>query len=300
VNRKVFIFLGAFLVIGVTLVGLSIDRIAPGATAQNQNLTVSVPNRYAVEIQSLSSGRQVSQAVSAPVLSNLDATNRYALEKHNILPGQEEARIAAVSSLSVLDTTDRYALEKHNFLPGREVTKKVSVPVLSILDTTERYALELNNVMSGGEDRQYFLAIREATRDFKWSEAALDAGFIQLFDCIENQSDASIGAMGVHFIEPTRFDDQLVLEEPEVLVYELKSDGRMKLVAVEYIIPAAAWNQETPPVFLGQELKYKTTMGQYGQADGIDPYYEVHVWAWKHNPSGFFADWNPQVSCPTQ
>jgi hypothetical protein len=23
----------------------------------------------------------------------------------------------------------------------------------------------------------------------------------------------------------------------------------------------------------------------------------LHVWVWKHNPSGMFADWNPQVSC---
>jgi hypothetical protein len=23
----------------------------------------------------------------------------------------------------------------------------------------------------------------------------------------------------------------------------------------------------------------------------------LHVWLWKHNPSGLFADWNPNVSC---
>ena len=89
-------------------------------------------------------------------------------------------------------------------------------------------------------DKKVFQQIRDATRSYKWSEAAVDAGFVQLYDCIAHTEDPSIGAMGVHFIYPARFDDQLVLEEPEVLVYEQKSDGRMKLVAVEYIIPAAA------------------------------------------------------------
>ena len=30
---------------------------------------------------------------------------------------------------------------------------------------------------------------------------------------------------------------------------------------------------------------------------GLDPFYELHVWAWKQNPTGTFADMNPNVSC---
>ena len=30
---------------------------------------------------------------------------------------------------------------------------------------------------------------------------------------------------------------------------------------------------------------------------GLPAFYELHVWAWKANPSGTFADWNPTVSC---
>ena len=30
---------------------------------------------------------------------------------------------------------------------------------------------------------------------------------------------------------------------------------------------------------------------------GLAAYYELHVWAWKRNPHGTFADWNPRVSC---
>jgi hypothetical protein len=30
---------------------------------------------------------------------------------------------------------------------------------------------------------------------------------------------------------------------------------------------------------------------------GIPAFYELHVWAWKYNPSGMFYEWNPRVSC---
>jgi hypothetical protein len=27
-------------------------------------------------------------------------------------------------------------------------------------------------------------------------------------------------------------------------------------------------------------------------------FYTLHVWIWRHNPSGMRADWNPEVICP--
>ncbi|TIO10603.1 MAG: hypothetical protein E5X89_09450 [Mesorhizobium sp.] len=30
---------------------------------------------------------------------------------------------------------------------------------------------------------------------------------------------------------------------------------------------------------------------------GLGAFYETHVWAWKGNPTGTFADMNPNVSC---
>jgi len=30
---------------------------------------------------------------------------------------------------------------------------------------------------------------------------------------------------------------------------------------------------------------------------GLDPFYTLHVWAWKDNPNGTFVNWNPNVSC---
>jgi hypothetical protein len=31
--------------------------------------------------------------------------------------------------------------------------------------------------------------------------------------------------------------------------------------------------------------------------NGLDPFYTLHVWAWKDNPNGTFTNWNPNVSC---
>jgi hypothetical protein len=29
----------------------------------------------------------------------------------------------------------------------------------------------------------------------------------------------------------------------------------------------------------------------------LNPFFELHVWAWRDNPQGAFVDWNNQVSC---
>lgn len=136
--------------------------------------------------------------------------------------------------------------------------------------------------------------VRQATAKYHRFAVAEAEGWQPLFDCISSPGQ---GAMGFHYIMPSRFDDQLNLSEPEVLIYERGPQGQMKLVAVEFIIPAAAWSDSEAPTFLGQTLKYKTTVGPYGAADGVTPYYELHVWTWRHNPSGVFADWNPNVTC---
>jgi hypothetical protein len=35
------------------------------------------------------------------------------------------------------------------------------------------------------------------------------------------------------------------------------------------------------------------------EAHGFEPHYELHVWTHRDNPSGMFAEWNPNVTCPT-
>lgn len=132
---------------------------------------------------------------------------------------------------------------------------------------------------------------RQAAARYADIEVALAEGFEQLFECTAHEKH---GTMGMHFIHPGRAGDgRLVLEEPEVLMYEPQPDGSMQLVGVEYIVFEKDWTGRDAPRFLGQTLKRKTAVGRHE----VDPFYEVHVWHWRHNPLGMFADWNPFVSC---
>ena len=102
--------------------------------------------------------------------------------------------------------------------------------------------------------------------------------------------------MGVHYSNFALFDGEVDVQHPEVLVYEPRN-GRLHLVAAEYVTPAGAWDPHHDPFekpeLMGHLFHFAPGPNRYGP----DAFYELHVWAWKNNPSGTFADWNPQVSC---
>lgn len=110
------------------------------------------------------------------------------------------------------------------------------------------------------------------------------------------------GAMGIHFVNPSLlFDNALDLMNPEVLIYEPLPGGRIRLVGAEYIYfevddlePLTVVPPDAPKAVQGHLLNYAGSPNRYG----IDwDYLQLHVWAWKHNPNGTFANWNPNVSC---
>ena len=70
-------------------------------------------------------------------------------------------------------------------------------------------------------------------------------------------------------------------------MYEPQADGSLKLIAVEYI------TFKGPASIAGHLMNFNGAPNSYG----LDPFYEIHVWAWKNNPHGTFADDNPDVSC---
>ena len=54
------------------------------------------------------------------------------------------------------------------------------------------------------------------------------------------------GAMGVHFINTDNVDGIVDVNKPEALIYEPQSNGRMRLVGVEFIVPKQAWDALHP------------------------------------------------------
>ena len=70
----------------------------------------------------------------------------------------------------------------------------------------------------------------------------------------------------------------------------------MRLVALEYVVFQEAWRAEHAtgkPQLFGQKFE----LVEEGNRYGLPAFYELHLWAWKHNPSGIFEDWNPRVTC---
>jgi hypothetical protein len=68
-------------------------------------------------------------------------------------------------------------------------------------------------------------------------------------------------------------------------MYEPQQDGSMKLVGVEYV--KAAPPTDPAPTLFNQSFNFNSGLQVW----------TLHVWLWKSNPSGLYANWNPTVTC---
>jgi hypothetical protein len=126
--------------------------------------------------------------------------------------------------------------------------------------------------------------VRDVNARFADVKAALAEGYAPI-PCV---SGIEGGAMGIHYVNGDYIADAAVdIGKPEAVMYEPKADGSLELVAVEYI------THEGPAALDGQLFSFVGAPNRYG----LDPFYELHVWAWRDNPTGTFADMNPNVSC---
>lgn len=140
--------------------------------------------------------------------------------------------------------------------------------------------------------------VRGATDRYRDINVAIAEGWVQATPCV---SGPDFGAMGVHFVLPSRLNDAILnAEQPEALIYEPLSNGTFRLVGVEFIVLASVWADHnpggSPPSLNGNLLNLVAAPNRFGLPD----FYELHVWAWEHNPNGSFADWNTAVSCERQ
>lgn len=139
---------------------------------------------------------------------------------------------------------------------------------------------------------------RDATAAYNDPAAALAAGYDLLTDdagiaCID-QSGA--GGMGVHYVKGALVQSGTIdAARPQALVYEVGSDDRLQLVALEYVVLKDTWDSahSSPPALFGQDFMLTPA----GNRFGLPAYYSLHAWIWKDNPSGMFNPYNPHVSC---
>lgn len=130
-------------------------------------------------------------------------------------------------------------------------------------------------------------AVRRATARYHRVDRAVDDGW-GAFVVSECVAHPDLGGMGHHYVNLALMDGELDPATPEVLLYEPTANGRRRLVGVEYVVPFDVVPESgAAPQLFGQA--FHPSAGAGGWA--------LHVWVWRHNPAGLFADFNPTVSC---
>jgi hypothetical protein len=135
--------------------------------------------------------------------------------------------------------------------------------------------------------------IRDVTEAFRDVQAAKDAGYVPASPCVSGPQE---GAMGFHYAKPELIGDgQVDATTPELLTYEQGPNGKLQLLGVEYLVLAADWDagHDVPPSLGGQLFHFVGSPNRYR----LPAFYELHVWAWRENPNGTFADFNTNVTC---
>jgi hypothetical protein len=137
-------------------------------------------------------------------------------------------------------------------------------------------------------------AVRQATKQYRDVNAAIAAGYMPAPVCDALPGE---GAMGFHYANPALIaDPALDPLRPEILLYERRRNGKLRLVGVEYFKVDADQNLATAtdkPSLFGQAFDGP----MLGHVPGMPIHYDLHAWIWKRNPSGVFAMWNPRVRC---
>jgi len=136
-------------------------------------------------------------------------------------------------------------------------------------------------------------AVRNATADWQTPDR-LPSDYQLAFGCV---SGGDFGAMGLHYINMKLvMDGGLDRNAPEIVLYEPLPNGKQRITGADFIVDAATWDAKhphDPPQLDGQLFHFFDKPNRFG----LDPFYTLHVWAWKDNPAGTFTNWNPNVSC---
>jgi hypothetical protein len=126
---------------------------------------------------------------------------------------------------------------------------------------------------------------------------------------------AELGVMGIHYFRPDLLGitgppnprvngtgTHTDFTRPSILIYEPQADGSLQLVAVENLVFIAAWEaagNTARPTFLGREFDRMADdpSTAVDEAHMFEPHYDLHVWLYRENPNGLFAQFNPNATC---
>lgn len=130
------------------------------------------------------------------------------------------------------------------------------------------------------ETRQELARVRQATLQYHTLAQADRDEYVDV--------NLFVSGQGFHFVNFGLVDGAFNPEKPEILVYAPTSQGRLRLVAVEYAVPIAL-SPEAPAGFTGDDDVW------HQEPDALGGVWVLHAWVWQGNPNGIFADNNPDV-----
>jgi hypothetical protein len=127
-------------------------------------------------------------------------------------------------------------------------------------------------------------------------------GYGLVLGCV---SGGDFGAMGLHYLNGSLLGDgKINVDAPEIILFEPTKDGKIRITGADYIVFKKDWDKDpkninpadgsvNPPQLFGQLFHFFDAPNRFN----LDPFYTLHVWAWKDNPVGTFTNWNPNVNC---
>ena len=126
--------------------------------------------------------------------------------------------------------------------------------------------------------------VRAANHRFEDASVALAEGYTAI-SCTDGVGGV---VTGVHYVNAAYLkEDVPAIGRAQALMYEPGDDGRLTLVAVEYI------TFKGPTWLEGQPYHYIAAPNRYGMV----PFYDLLIWAGEPDPRGVFADKTPNFTC---
>ena len=138
------------------------------------------------------------------------------------------------------------------------------------------------------EESGALATLRRVTARYHDLNAAVSDGFVFLHGCEVRPEEGPVGIVYVHL--QRLLDGAIDPSLPDGLIYEPRRNGTPRLVGVEFAVPYPLWTAQQPPTFLDAAFQREDEFGVFG----------LHVWLWRNNPEGMFAESNPNVSCGTE
>jgi hypothetical protein len=162
--------------------------------------------------------------------------------------------------------------------------------------------------------------VKAATARFRDVKVALAEGYVRdpmnLCDEAEMMGKpAELGVMGIHFFRPDLLGitappnprvngtgTHIDFTKPSILIYEPQEDGSLALVAVENLVFIKAWEAAgnvAPPSYRGvpYDRMVDDPATKVDEAHMFEPHYDRHVWLYRDNPNGLYAQFNPTATC---